>query len=453
MNNKTGNKAPTLSGNKEKWVIKNSKELSNLIDKYLIPQELENKSNAEVSTPSNLRKEMLDKIPVDFWKTTHTVFEPCSGKGGFIVDIIDRFMIGLKETIPEEKARYKTIVEECLYFSEYNPTNIFICKLLIDPYNEYKLNYNEGDTLKLDIKEKWRIDEFDAVIGNPPYSTNPSEQNTTPLYNLFTEKFIDNCDYLLYVIPSRWFIGGKGLDKFRQLMINRKDIQLIHHVDNAKKWFGNSVEIKGGVHYFLKNKKYNNECMFNNINYDLSKYDIVVKPEYHNIIDKLIKKESLVKIYTSSGYFKYRTNDKRLNDNGIIKCYVSSLKAKNRCKFINIYDFGNTKSFWKVITSRAAHGAYSGFGFKTISSPDEIYTDSYISFRVNNENEAKSLLSYMNTKLINYMLSVRKISQDISENTCKWIPLAPFDDEWTDDRVYKYFGITDDEIIFIENHI
>ena len=43
MNNKTGNKAPTLSGNKEKWVIKNSKELSNLIDKYLIPQELEKK--------------------------------------------------------------------------------------------------------------------------------------------------------------------------------------------------------------------------------------------------------------------------------------------------------------------------------------------------------------------------------------------------------------------------
>ena len=50
--------------------IKNNRELSMLIDKYLIPQELEKKSNAEVSTPFKLRKEMLDKIPVDFWTTT-----------------------------------------------------------------------------------------------------------------------------------------------------------------------------------------------------------------------------------------------------------------------------------------------------------------------------------------------------------------------------------------------
>jgi len=46
--------------------IKNSRELSNLIDKYLIPQELEKKRNAEVSTPFKLRQEMLDKIPVEF---------------------------------------------------------------------------------------------------------------------------------------------------------------------------------------------------------------------------------------------------------------------------------------------------------------------------------------------------------------------------------------------------
>jgi hypothetical protein len=164
--------------------IKNNRELSNLIDKYLIPQDLEKKNNAEVSTPYKLRQEMLDKIPIEFWSdvsykvNTMTnewlplypkVFEPCAGKGGFIIDIIDRFMNGLEKTIPDEKERYKTIVEECLYFSDINSTNIFICKLLIDPYNEYKLNYNEGNTLELDIKEKWDIDGFDAVIGNPPY--------------------------------------------------------------------------------------------------------------------------------------------------------------------------------------------------------------------------------------------------------------------------------------------
>ena len=91
--------------------IDNSKELSKLIDKYLIPQELEKKNNAEVSTPHKLRQEMLDKIPKKFWKKEHKVFEPCSGKGGFIVDIIDRFMDGLKKKYPDKKERYKVIVE------------------------------------------------------------------------------------------------------------------------------------------------------------------------------------------------------------------------------------------------------------------------------------------------------------------------------------------------------
>jgi hypothetical protein len=54
------------------------------------------------------------------------VFEPCAGKGGFLIDIIDRFMAGLAASIPDERRRYKTIVEDCLYFSDINATNIFI---------------------------------------------------------------------------------------------------------------------------------------------------------------------------------------------------------------------------------------------------------------------------------------------------------------------------------------
>ena len=96
-------------------------KISELIDKYLIPQELEKKKNAEISTPYKLRQEMIDKLEEyksNFFKKKRTVFEPCSGKGGFLIDIIDRFMKGLKDKIKNEKERYKFIVEECLYFSD-----------------------------------------------------------------------------------------------------------------------------------------------------------------------------------------------------------------------------------------------------------------------------------------------------------------------------------------------
>ena len=89
----------------------NINELSKLIDKYLIPQELEKKNNAEVSTPYSLRKDMLDKMPQEFWTKENTVFEPCSGKGGFVIDIIDRFMNGLKDKYPEEKKDIKLLLK------------------------------------------------------------------------------------------------------------------------------------------------------------------------------------------------------------------------------------------------------------------------------------------------------------------------------------------------------
>jgi hypothetical protein len=91
--------------------IHSNKELSKLIDKILVPQDVEKKFNAEVSTPYKLRQEMLDKMPSEFWTFKNKVFEPCSGKGGFIIDIIDRFMTGLEKIIPNET------------FGDDNPTN------------------------------------------------------------------------------------------------------------------------------------------------------------------------------------------------------------------------------------------------------------------------------------------------------------------------------------------
>ena len=186
----------------------NADELSKLIDKYLIPQELEKKQNAEVSTPYSLRHDMLNAIPSDFWKTSHTLFEPCVGKGGFLLDIVSRFMEGLKNEYPDEEKRYKHIVEECLYWSDINPTNIWICRLLLDPFGKYDLKYNEGNTLDIDINDKWDLEGFDAVIGNPPYQpVSNGKKGGKSLWPDFVEyalKHINQDGYLVYVHPALW---------------------------------------------------------------------------------------------------------------------------------------------------------------------------------------------------------------------------------------------------------
>jgi site-specific DNA-methyltransferase (adenine-specific) len=85
-----------------------------------------------------------------------------------------------------------------------------------------------------------------------------------------------------------------------------------------------------------------------------------------------------------------------------------------------------------------------------IGKPNEICNQSYVLFEVANEEEATSLLSYMKCRLPNFMLSLRKASQDICESTCKWIPLPPLDKEWTDDEVYKHFKLSQEDIKLIE---
>jgi hypothetical protein len=264
--------------------IKNNRELSNLIDKYLIPQELEKKSNAEVSTPFKLRQEMLDKIPVEFWKSRKKVFEPCSGKGGFIVDIIDRFMNGLEENIPDDNLRYKTIVEECLYFSDINPTNIFVCKLLVDPYNDYLLNYNEGNTLDLDIKEKWDIEGFDAVIGNPPYNSSGNTGTGNTIWQDFTKvslnKLLKNNGYLLYVHPPGWrkpnTERGKFYGLYKLMTQENQMIYLsIHGIKDGKQTFNCGTRYDW---YIIQHKsKYTttivNDEKNNKIVIDMNKFD------------------------------------------------------------------------------------------------------------------------------------------------------------------------------------
>ena len=281
--------------------ITNNTELSKLIDKYLIPQELEKKRNAEVSTPFALRHEMLDKIPVEFWTSVNKVFEPCAGKGGFVVDIIDRFMKGLETTIPDAKIRYKTIVEECLYFCDINPVNIYICKLLIDPYNEYNLNYHEGNTLQINISEKWGIDGFDAVIGNPPYqNTNNNKGSGNTLWNLFVVKSLNEWlmkkGLLLYVHPRGW---RQINSKVGKLMKEKQIIYL--NMNSVKKGLETFKCATDYDYYLLENTDHYKETNIDD--YENKKYKYMINKELQFIPNHSLNEVfSLVDIVDDNGF-------------------------------------------------------------------------------------------------------------------------------------------------------
>jgi hypothetical protein len=129
--------------------------------------------------------------------------------------------------------------------------------MLLDPYEKHKLNYNEGDTLKLDIREKFNIDGFDAVIGNPPYndsSGNKGRGHTLwdRFVNISLDDWLNESGLLLYVHPSSWRQkDNKILIKFKEKQVHYLEI---HNVEDGIKTFRCSTRYDW---YLLENiKKY-----------------------------------------------------------------------------------------------------------------------------------------------------------------------------------------------------
>jgi site-specific DNA-methyltransferase (adenine-specific) len=436
------------------------KNLIELIDSYLKPSNTEKRLLGEVFTPlygkPGCVEDQLNLMDESFWKRKDVkVLDPYAGIGNYSVVLIDKFMKGLVDEFPDPEERLKWILEEIIYINEYQSKNLFIYLQLFDSENKFKMNFNKGDYLKLDIKETFGVDKFNLICMNSPYQEMDGGNGASamPLYNKFIEKSIKESDKVISINPSRWFGGGRGLDTFRKNMIESSKIKYIRHFNNSKEIFGNGVDITGGVSYFLYDNDYSGDCNFNGDMASLSKYDIILRnKESFPILEKLSKNKSIKDICLSSSYYGIRNSNKNLINNrkdGTISCFTS--KQQGFEKFIPSNLIRSDYNFYKVFTPRA-NGDYPKFGNLFIGNNESISTDTYISFRVKTEEEAKYLLSYLNTKFSNFLLSLRKVSQDIKPDTCKWIPLVPFDREWTDELIFEYFNLTEEERNIILNY-
>ena len=99
---------------------------------------------------------------------------------------------------------------------------------------------------------------IDAIIGNPPYQVmdGGAGVSAVPVYH----RFIDigkkmKPHYLSMIMPAKWYNGGRGLEQFRNNMLNDKKLRFLYDYIDPHDCFP-TVDVAGGVCYFLRDKQY-----------------------------------------------------------------------------------------------------------------------------------------------------------------------------------------------------
>lgn len=319
--------------------------------------------------------------------------------------------------------------------------------------------------------------KFDVIVGNPPYQLNvgvEKENYAIPLYHKFIEQAIKlNPRYLTMIVPARWFTGGRGLEEFRTKMLSDKRIKRIVDYTDSRDCFP-GVDVSGGIMYFLWDKEYNGKCEFTNINggventlsRNLNEFPIF--PRYNqalSIIEKISKKkeQSLSESVSAQTPFGLYTNFK-----GTAKASSDTLKVFTSKGFTFIKRSEITKNVelidkYKVSFSKATteHGGQiNKSGLRQVLStikvlkPQTICTQSYLlAGTFENQKEADNLVSYLSTRFVRFLIVQAITSQDLSKEKFCFVPIQDFSEPWTDEKLYKKYGLTEEEIAFIESMI
>lgn len=491
------------------------KKLSNYFDDtltedifdYIPPQQTN-----QIFTPRRVVKLMVDLVERNnpgIFKDSNVKFIDLYTKSGlYVTEIVKRLNEGLKEQIPNYKDRIKWILENQVYACApsdiiYNITKNYILSDFVEvsDKNIIKLDlieYAKNGQGKMKLQEVFGDEtlKFDVIIGNPPYQEmdGGASASARPIYHHFVRLAKQlNPKLVSFIMPTRWYVGGKGLDDFRDEMLNDIHLRELHDWLTPDDIFPNT-NIRGGVCYFLWDKNYdNNRNLIRVVTYEknivtneslrpmkIEDIDIFIRDgKAATVLEKVFPNENSVTMmnYVSSrkpfgfeGHFikdlKFRKDNHELSNP--IQCYGKGQKIgyveRNeiliRPQWIDV---------WKVYTPRANNigTELNDDNLNTfIGAPKTICTESYLVIGAElklNEASCNNLAKYLETKFARYLHSLAKGSQDATARTFKFVPMQDFsnpsDIDWTasieeiDNQLFSKYNLSNEEIDHIKKRI
>ena len=495
-----------------------------------------NLSNDEVFTPPEFANRMLDTLAevwaashdgANIWADKKVKFlDPCTKSGVFLREITSRLTMGLAVEFPELPERVDHILTKqvfgigityltsllarrSVYCSKYasgehsiagsftsDAGNIWFermrhtwmeGKCTFCGAGQKTLDRAEGlethayafihtDDITTRIGELFGGDmQFDVIIGNPPYQLGDGGYGASaaPIYQLFVEKALElDPRYAVFVTPSRWMAGGKGLNKYRERMLSDKRMRNIVDYPKLYEAFP-GVKIRGGISYFLWDRDYNGPCDVQTI-WDgkptgptvaryLDAYEVLVRRnEAVPILDKVSARgePSLAARVSSGKPFGLRTFFHGKPDTSHLKNPIK-LFGSQRITWVEESSIPTNLDWvgkWKVLMT-AVQGTSAAVETKFLSKPivaepGTACTETYlVAGHFDSEKEAINYASYLRTRFVRFLVSLRKATQHATRDVYSFVPDLPLDQEWTDTKLYARYGLTKDEIGFIESQV
>lgn len=324
--------------------------------------------------------------------------------------------------------------------------------------------------------------QFDVIVGNPPYQMagGGGGTNDTPLYNLFVEQAKSlNPRYITMIIPSRWMAGGRGLEEFRASMLSDERIRKLIDYENAHDVFP-AVGINGGICYFLWDRDtpglcqasyYRNGEWIGPIDRSIGEFDVFVRdPRALSILRKVVQASasSFTDLVSGDTPFGLSTNFADF-DRGAeptkeqVRLYANAgtTRIQGAMARETVRKNPHLIDAWKVLVPEAGSGRErekSGIdmvlGPPIVAEPGSVCTQTYLAIGpLASSTEAKSVESYLRTRFLRFLVSLRKISQHAMRSVYTWVPQQTWDREWTDAELYDKYDITREEQAYIADRI
>lgn len=416
-------------------------------------------------------------------------------------------------SIEDEQRIWDKVVAENIFVICKTPMAKSITKRTLIGFRKAKVNTRYFEDLINQIKNKpehfiKQVDKFitertgiknmkiNAIVGNPPYQEEGESTRKAPIYHLFYDVAFKLSPIVTLITPGRYlFKAGQTPMEWMEQMLSDTHFKVVDYFQKSSEVFP-SVDIKGGVAIGFRdaNKEFGAIEFFSEF------------PELISIQNKVTHHISFVsgefaELVSSQGIYKFsnialekfpqisivqgKGTAAKITSNAFENLPKIFLESESECNGKGVKIMGRINSKREIRWIKAEYLQYCNYldyynvfvpeangtgaigevlSTPVIGVPVIGHTDTFLSIgKFASAQEASACLKYVKSKFARCMLGTLKATQHNPKNTWANVPMQDFtsnsDIDWSknvaeiDAQLYAKYGLSEDEISFIESMI